>query len=64
MKIAFLGTGPGAEPQWLQQALPANRNALYEPRRIVQAVMDAGSVVELRAEFGKSLVTALARIQG
>ena len=57
-------TGPGAEPQWLQQALPANRNALYEPRRIVQAVMDAGSVVELRAEFGKSLVTALARIQG
>jgi acetyl-CoA carboxylase carboxyltransferase component len=57
--------GPaGAEAAALREALPENRNALYEPRRIVEAVMDAGSVIELRREWGTGVVTALARLQG
>jgi acetyl-CoA carboxylase carboxyltransferase component len=56
--------GPGADVLSLRQALPDNRNALYDPRHIVQTVMDAGSVIELRREFGTGLVTALARLGG
>jgi acetyl-CoA carboxylase carboxyltransferase component len=56
--------GPGADPATLRSALPENRNALYDPRAIVHAVMDEGSVLELRREFGTGLVTALARLEG
>ncbi len=55
---------PGADPLTLRQAVPPNRNALYDPRAIVHGVMDAGSVLELRREFGTGLVTALARLGG
>jgi acetyl-CoA carboxylase carboxyltransferase component len=44
--------------------LPENRNALYDPRRIVHTVMDEGSVLELRREFGTGVITALARLEG
>jgi hypothetical protein len=47
-----------------QTALPENRNVLYDPRAIVRTLADAGSVMELRAEFGASVITALARIEG
>ena len=54
----------GDDPATLRDAVPANRNALYEPRRILQTVADAGSLIELREAFGVGLVTALARIGG
>jgi acetyl-CoA carboxylase carboxyltransferase component len=55
---------PGAEPATLREAVPANRNALYEPRRVLEAVADAGTLLELRAAFGVGLITALARLEG
>jgi acetyl-CoA carboxylase carboxyltransferase component len=55
---------PAADPATLRGALPDNRNALYDPRRIVETVMDAGSVIELRREFGTGVITALARLAG
>ncbi|MDP1532342.1 MAG: carboxyl transferase domain-containing protein, partial [Rubrivivax sp.] len=58
------GAAAGAQASTLRQALPANRNALYEPREILHAVFDAGSVLELRREFGLGVVTALARLDG
>jgi acetyl-CoA carboxylase carboxyltransferase component len=54
----------GADPTTLREALPDNRNALYDPRRIVHTVMDEGSVLELRREWGTGVITALARIEG
>lgn len=54
----------GGDAASLRHALPANRNALYDPRRIVETVMDRGSVLELRREFGPGVITALARIEG
>ena len=54
----------GGDAQWLRQAIPNNRHALTDPLRIVQTVMDAGTVIELRAEFGLGVITALARLQG
>jgi acetyl-CoA carboxylase carboxyltransferase component len=55
---------PGAESSSLREAVPPNRNALYDPRRILEAVADAGSLVELRPSFGIGVITALARIDG
>jgi acetyl-CoA carboxylase carboxyltransferase component len=54
----------GGEALSLRLALPANRNALYDPHAIIDTVMDAGSVLELRREFGIGVITALARIGG
>jgi acetyl-CoA carboxylase carboxyltransferase component len=48
----------------LRNALPPSRNALYEPRIIIEAVMDAASVLELKSEHGTGIVTALARLGG
>ena len=59
-----LEAGAGGEALALRQALPENRNALYDPRAIVATVMDAGSVLELRRDFGAGVVTALARLGG
>ena len=55
---------PGGDLLTLREALPPNRNALYDPRAILQTVLDAGSVIELRSEFGTGIVTALARLGG
>jgi len=55
---------PGGDALALRHALPENRNALYDPRVIVDTVADAHSVLELRREFGIGVVTALARIEG
>ena len=55
---------PGGDLLSLRLALPENRNALYDPRAIMQTVMDAGSVLELRREFGVGVITALARLGG
>ena len=59
-----LEAGAGGEALALRHALPENRNALYDPRAIVATVMDAGSVLELRRDFGAGVVTALARLGG
>lgn len=54
----------GGDASSLRSAVPENRNALYDPRRILRTVADAGSVLELRREFGAGVITALARIGG
>jgi acetyl-CoA carboxylase carboxyltransferase component len=54
----------GGDVLSLREAVPANRNALYDPRRVLQVVADDGTLVELRRDFGVGVVTALARIEG
>jgi acetyl-CoA carboxylase carboxyltransferase component len=48
----------------LRDALPPLRRRAYKVRPIVDTIADAGSVLELRRDFGRSLVTSLARIEG
>lgn len=55
---------PGAHAAALRDAVPASRNAAYEVRRVVDAVADRGSVLELRRGFGHGVVTALVRRNG
>lgn len=59
-----VAAGAGGDALSLRTALPENRNALYDPRAIVHTVMDQGSVLELRRDFGTGLITALARLGG
>jgi acetyl-CoA carboxylase carboxyltransferase component len=53
-----------AQAEFLRQAVPAGRVAIYDPLPIVQAVADSGSCIELRPSFGRSVITVLARLQG
>jgi acetyl-CoA carboxylase carboxyltransferase component len=59
------GTAPaGGDPQQLRQAVPASRRALIDPHPILRTVADAGTLLELRPDFGPGLVTAVARLEG
>ncbi len=67
----YLGYFQGALPVWecadqrlLRALVPENRLRVYDVRRVVETLADAGSVLELRREFGVGMVTALARIEG
>jgi len=53
-----------ADPTALRTLLPANRLRSYDIRAVVDALVDPGSALELRAGFGVGIVTALARIDG
>ena len=61
----------GAIDQWdvtdqasLRSAVPEHRRTAYDPRPIIETVADTDSVTELRPEFGRTIVTTLARIEG
>jgi acetyl-CoA carboxylase carboxyltransferase component len=53
-----------ADQAALREALPENRRRAYKIRPIVETIFDTDSVLELRAGFGRSIVTALARLEG
>jgi acetyl-CoA carboxylase carboxyltransferase component len=44
--------------------MPASRRRAYKIRPILETLADTGTVFELRRDFGRPLVTALARIEG
>ena len=44
--------------------VPDNRRRPYDMRKIVAAFADAGSVLELGPSWGRSMLTALARLEG
>ena len=52
------------EPVDLRAAMPENRRRVYDVRAVVAGVVDAGSWLELRAGFGRAVVTGLARVGG
>ena len=67
--LALLGGVPapavdGGDAQTLRCMLPERRNAVYDVRPILDVVFDAGTLIELRADFGRPVLTALARLQG
>ncbi len=62
-----LRPGPDAGPRRLDAILelvPPDPRRPYPMRRLVELVCDEGSVLELQARYGASLVTALARLGG
>ena len=55
---------PGGDPQRLREAVPASRRTPIDPHPILRTVADAGTLLELRPDFGEGLVTAVARLEG
>jgi acetyl/propionyl-CoA carboxylase alpha subunit/acetyl-CoA carboxylase carboxyltransferase component len=68
--LSYLGApvtaagAPHADQRLLRQLIPENRVRSYDVRPVVETLCDTGSVLELRAEFGIGVLTALARIDG
>ncbi len=67
----YLSYFQGAISNWtandqaaLRDALPERRRRAYKIRPIIETIADAGSVLELRRDFGRSVVTALVRLEG
>ena len=48
----------------LLKAIPRNRRSVYKMRPIISSVLDAGSFFEMGANFGRSIITGLGRLQG
>ena len=57
---------PGSDDQCstILELLPEARNRVYDMRKIIAAVVDRGSLFELKARFGRSVVTGFARLDG
>ncbi len=55
---------PRRRDEALLSLIPRNRRRGYDPRRLVAHVVDEDSLFELGRTWGRSLVTALARLDG
>jgi acetyl/propionyl-CoA carboxylase alpha subunit/acetyl-CoA carboxylase carboxyltransferase component len=53
-----------ADQRLLRRAIPENRLRVYDVRHVIETMADAGSVLELRRQFGVGMITAFARIEG
>jgi acetyl-CoA carboxylase carboxyltransferase component len=54
----------GDDQEKLLEIVPEARQRVYDFRRVLRTIADEGSVFELKARFGRAIVTALARIEG
>jgi acetyl/propionyl-CoA carboxylase alpha subunit len=63
----FQGPIPGwtcADQRLLRRVIPENRLRVYDVRKVIDLLADTDSVLELRAQFGPGMITALARVEG
>ena len=56
--------GSGAEMPRILDLLPASTNQVYDVKKVIRCIVDRDSLFEMKARFGRALVTALARIDG
>ncbi|MFN8112397.1 MAG: carboxyl transferase domain-containing protein [Solirubrobacterales bacterium] len=52
------------DPELARNVVPESRRRAYDVHKAIDAIADVGSVVHLRDEFAKVMVTSLARIEG
>jgi acetyl/propionyl-CoA carboxylase alpha subunit/acetyl-CoA carboxylase carboxyltransferase component len=48
----------------LRSVIPENRLRIYDVRRVLDTLVDEGSLLELRRDFAAGMITALARVEG
>lgn len=58
------GDDPDRREEELLSIIPRDRRKVYKSRRVLELVMDRGSVFEIAPFYGRSVVTCLARIDG
>ena len=62
--VAPVPPGAGDAARRLADLVPTDRNTVYDVRKVVEAIADPGSTFELKARFGRSIHTSLARLDG
>jgi methylmalonyl-CoA decarboxylase subunit alpha len=55
---------PERDPQGLLALVPTERRRGYDMRRVLASIFDAGSIMQWCERFGRSVITALARLEG
>jgi acetyl-CoA carboxylase carboxyltransferase component len=56
--------GSGSNAERILEYVPEKRNRTYDMHRVLRCIVDTDSLFPLKPLFGKSVITALARIQG
>ncbi len=57
-------TWAAPEAAALREVLPDNPRRAYNVRKVIEGIADTDSILELRAKFGRAMVTSLIRIEG
>lgn len=52
------------DPRLARHVVPENRLRAYDVHRVIESIVDVGSVLELRPDYGVGIVTALVRVEG
>jgi acetyl-CoA carboxylase carboxyltransferase component len=55
---------PNRQDEWLGKAIPRNIRHVYKMRPIIETVVDRDSFFEMGRNFGRSMITGFARIDG
>lgn len=58
------GDDAARREDWLIDAIPRDRRKVYRMRPIVEACVDRGSFFEIGRQWGRSVITGLARLDG
>jgi len=67
MELPHVYPVPGGSGKSMEQVLdflPEKRNCTYDMHHILECIVDKGSLFDIKPGFGKSVITALARING
>jgi acetyl-CoA carboxylase carboxyltransferase component len=59
-----LGAWTAPDPRALRFVVPENRLRWYDMRKVIEGIADVGTVLELRAQWGVGVITALIRVEG
>mgnify|MGYP003669235817 CR=1 FL=1 len=62
--LAPVPEGSDDASQTILDVIPEHGGGVYDVRKVIERVVDKDSMFELKPRFGKTLVTALARIEG
>lgn len=62
--VAEVPAGSGSRQEDIHEIVPTSRTQTYDVRKVIEIIADTGSVFPIKARYGKSLVTSLARING
>ena len=52
------------DPRLARHVVPQNRLRAYDVHRAIESIVDVGSALELRPDYGVGIVTALIRVEG
>lgn len=52
------------DPRLARHVVPENRLRAYDVHRAIESIVDVGSALELRTDYGVGIVTALVRVEG